>query len=137
MTRTQPPWVYEFLSSISEQAVELRFRFHCSCGALIETPETKPTCWNCARAVEVRRLTMPEGEKYFVRIAKRRPDQKRSSTPTELPRPSRKSLDRIGIALQILLSIVWIASLWMGSLTWKEPHLPKKHAAPHLSDLHD
>jgi hypothetical protein len=50
MTRTEPRWVDEFLSTVSEQPVELRFRFHCSGSALIEIPETKPTCWNCLPA---------------------------------------------------------------------------------------
>ncbi len=136
MTLTESPWVHDFLSVVSEPAAERRFRFHCSCGALIETRAHNETCWNCGRSTEVWYLATAKGEKCFVRIRRYRQQQRRTE-PVVLPKAPRKSRDRIGIALQILCGVVWLVALLIGSLSWEQPHFYERQAAPHMGDVHD
>ncbi len=68
MTRTEPPWISEFLSVVSERAVEPRFHLHCSCGATIKTNETKEICRDCGATIEVvSNIRTPKGSIYKLR----------------------------------------------------------------------
>jgi hypothetical protein len=50
-----------------------RFFFHCSCGAAIDTTESKITCSDCGETVEViRQATTSHGKKYSLRISRHR-----------------------------------------------------------------
>lgn len=111
MTRTQPPWVYDFLSLISEQRLALRFRFRCSCGALIETPSRKETCWNCGRTAEIWCPAVPKADQYVVRVSKRRPhwnveEWATGSSVETRNQQQRRSSDYFGLFLIALFSIV-------------------------------
>jgi hypothetical protein len=82
------------MTSDVERVVEQKFLVHCSCGAAIETSETKETCRDCEI---LRRSATPKGEKYTLRIGKHRPHRHKDSVqwPTgPMPGPVERSSER-------------------------------------------
>jgi hypothetical protein len=64
-----------------ERGVEHPFRFHCSCGAIIETAAKKEICHDCGETVEVVQcVPRPHGDKYTLRISKHRHGRNEQST---------------------------------------------------------
>lgn len=86
------------MTSDVERVVEQKFLVHCSCGAAIETSETKETCRDCGASVEILRCSAtPEGERYTLRIGKHRPHRHKDSVqwPTgPMPGPVERSSER-------------------------------------------
>ena len=121
-------WSKEMASDIGvERVVERQFLFHCTCGATIETSETKETCRNLWQDHQVRRcLATSDGKKYTLRVSKHR--RHRNAEPlqwhrsfsanetTARERPHRhlpeykpfKSLPWLLVPLALLLLIVCI-----------------------------
>jgi hypothetical protein len=59
----------------SDLAVGPKYRYHCSCGATVETSEQKEVCSACGNSIEVLAVsTTPRGEKYSLRIGRHRRD---------------------------------------------------------------
>jgi hypothetical protein len=51
-----------------------KYRYHCSCGAAIDTSAQKEVCSDCGNSIEVLGVsTTPKGEKYSLRISKEKP----------------------------------------------------------------
>jgi hypothetical protein len=64
-----------------ERGIDHPFRFHCSCGAIIETTAKKEICRNCGETIEVVRcVPRPYGDKYTLRISKHRHGWNEQST---------------------------------------------------------
>jgi hypothetical protein len=56
-----------------ERGVDHPFRFHCSCGAIIETSAKKEICHDCGETIEVIQcVPRPHGDKCTLRITKHR-----------------------------------------------------------------
>jgi len=56
-----------------EHGLDHPFRFHCSCGAIIETTAKREICRDCGETIEVVRcVPRPHGDKYTLRISKHR-----------------------------------------------------------------
>ncbi len=100
----------------SENGVDQRLSFHCSCGATIETMETKETCPACGRNLEVIgcRETL-KGKKYTLRITKRNPQPlqwpiSRGAGSTSPTPDYNKRYTRVGLLTFLLIGLTLIAS---------------------------
>ncbi len=142
-------------SDVGVEHIEQPITFHCSCGAAIETSEKKETCWNCGETVEVRRrIPTPGGDKYVLRISKRRPRFEAQQfiwprgfnleTTVRGTRHRRDASDHsqryIRLGLLILLSPVWVPMVLILFFALLGPPPAKPVAQedqPHHYERHD